>query len=79
MLDEGFLAGVRAKTVKQKREEVCVALQHAAGFHCLVEEWKDCDELKPTLKEKSRVSLTGRMRERSIEQSGARKQIGFDV
>ena len=28
---------------------------------------------------KSGVSLTGRMRERSIEQSGARKQIGIDV
>ena len=24
-----------------------VALQYAASFHCLVEEWKDCAELKP--------------------------------
>ena len=28
------------------------ALQYAASFHCLVEEWKDCDELKPKPKEK---------------------------
>ena len=34
------------------REQVCAALQHAAGFHCLVEEWKDCEELKPKPKEK---------------------------
>ena len=26
--------------VKQVREEVHVALQYAASFHCLVEEWK---------------------------------------
>ena len=24
-----------------------VALQNAASFHCLVEEWKDCEELMP--------------------------------
>ena len=38
--------------MKQEREEVYVALQYAASFHCLVEEWKDCEELKPKLKEK---------------------------
>ena len=37
--------------MEQEREEVCAALQHAASFHCLVEEWKDGDELKPKLKE----------------------------
>ena len=47
MLDEGFMAEMRAKTVQQKREEV-----YAASFHCLVEEWKDCEELKPKPKEK---------------------------
>ena len=40
MLDAGFMAEARAKTVQQEREEVCVALQYAASFHCLVEEWK---------------------------------------
>ena len=29
-----------------------VALQYAASFLCLVEEWKDCEELKPKPKEK---------------------------
>ena len=35
-----------------KREEVYAALQYAASFHCLVEEWKDCEELKPKPKER---------------------------
>ena len=37
---------------RREREEVYVALQYAAGFRCLVEEWKDCEELKPKEKEK---------------------------
>ena len=45
MMDEGFMAEARAGTVKQEREEVYVALQNVAGFHCFVEEWKDCAEL----------------------------------
>ena len=40
MLDEGFTAEARAKTMQQEREEVYVALQYAASFSCLVEEWK---------------------------------------
>ena len=52
MLDEGFMAEVRAKTVQQEREEVCTALQYAASFHRLVEECKDCEEFKPKPKEK---------------------------
>ena len=52
MLDEGLMAEVRAVTMKQEREEVYVALQYAASFHCLVEEWKDCEELRPKTKEK---------------------------
>ena len=42
MLDEGFMAEARAQTMKLEREEVYVALQYAASFHSLVEEWKDC-------------------------------------
>ena len=38
--------------MQQEREEVFAALQHAASFHCLVEEWKDCEELKPKPKDK---------------------------
>ena len=47
MLDEGFMAEARAKTVHQEREGVTAALQYAASVHCLVEEWKDCEELRP--------------------------------
>ena len=46
------MAEAKAQTVKQEREEVYAALQCAASFHCLVEKWKDCEELKPKPKEK---------------------------
>ena len=46
MLDEGCMAEARAKTMQQEREEVYVALLYAASFHCLVQEWKDCEELR---------------------------------
>ena len=36
----------RASAIQQEREEVYVALQYAAGFHSLEEEWKDCEELE---------------------------------
>ena len=52
MFDEGFTAEARAKTIQQEREEVYAAPQYAASFHCLVEEWKDCEELSPKPKEK---------------------------
>ena len=45
MLDGGETAQIRASTVQQRREEVFAALQYAASFHCLVEEWQDCEEL----------------------------------
>ena len=46
------MAEARAKTMQQEREQVHAALQHAASFHCLVAEWKDCEELKPKPKDK---------------------------
>ena len=46
------MAEARAETMQQEREEVYAALQYAASFHCLVEQWKDCEELKPEPKEK---------------------------
>ena len=52
MLDEGFRAQARGSTIQQEREEAYAALQHAISFHCLVEEWKDCKELKPQPEEK---------------------------
>ena len=52
MLDEGFMAEARAETLQQEREDVYAALQYAASFHCLVEQWKDCEELKAKPKEK---------------------------
>ena len=52
MLDGGEMAQVRAGTVQPKREDVYVALPYASSFYCLVEEWQDCEELRPKPKEK---------------------------
>ena len=52
MCDEGFMAQARASIIQQEREEVYAALQYAASFHSLVEEWKDCGEPKTQPKEK---------------------------
>ena len=52
ILDLGIMAEARAETLKKEREEVYAALQCAASFHCSVEEWKECEELKTKPKEK---------------------------
>ena len=41
LLDTGFMAEARPETMQQEREELYAALQYAASFHCLVEEWTD--------------------------------------
>ena len=38
--------------VSSEEMRFCAALQYAAGFHCLVEEWHCCEELKPKPKDK---------------------------
>ena len=43
---------VRAKTVQQESEEMYAPLQYAASFHCLVEEWKNCEEIQPQPEQK---------------------------
>ena len=54
---------------KREREEVYAALQYTASFHCLVKEWKDCEELKPKPKEKW-IFVDQKKEERNIELSG---------
>ena len=49
---KGFISEARAEPMQQEREEVHAALQYAASFRCLVEEWYDCEERKPKPKEK---------------------------
>ena len=46
------MAEARATTMQREREEVNMALQYVASFHCLVEKWKDCEERRPKPKEK---------------------------
>ena len=65
-----FMAQARANTEQQERE-VCAALQHAASFHCLVQEWKDCEELRGLCEQKGS--------QRSIEPSGVRPQTSISV
>ena len=48
--------------VAGEREEVYVALRYDASFQRLVEEWKDCEELRPKPKEK--WSFADKRRER---------------
>ena len=52
MLDEGFLAEAKAEAMQQKREDMHAALQYAASFRCLEEQWKNCEEPRPKPKEK---------------------------
>ena len=52
LLDKEFTAEARAETLQQEREDVYAAFQHAASFHCMIEEWKDCEELRPKPKGK---------------------------
>ena len=52
MMDVGVMAQVRAIKVQQEREHVYATLQDGISFHCLVEEWKESEELKPKRKEK---------------------------
>ena len=63
MLDEGFMAEARAKAAQQEREEVYAALQYAASFHCLVEEWKGLQELSSHSRKKSGSSWTKKSEE----------------
>ena len=46
------MAEAKAETMQQEREEVYAALHYAASFHCLVEQWKNCEELRTKPKEK---------------------------
>ena len=50
------MAQVRGGTVQQEREEVYAASQYAASSPCMVEEWKDCEEVGPKPKEKQKAS-----------------------
>ena len=42
--------------------------EHATSFHCLVGEWKDCEELKPLPKEK--FMFVDKNRKQSTDKSG---------
>ena len=60
-----------------RKEKVYAALQYAASFHCLVEEWKDCEELKPQPKEKVDFRGEEKVRRQSIGRSGVPQQTSI--
>ena len=47
--------------MQQEREEVYAALRYAVSFHCVVEQWKDREELK--LKPKAKWTFVNQKRE----------------
>ena len=79
MLDGGDVAQVRASTIQHGREEVYAALQDAASFHCLVEEWKDCEELEPKPKERWGICEQEQVKQGNIERSGVGQQTHVGV
>ena len=79
LLDEGFMAEARPKAMQQEREEVHAALQYAASFHCFVEQWKDCEELKPKPREKWIFVDKKSEENEASKRSGPRKRTGIDV
>ena len=50
------------------------ALQYAASFHCLVQEWNDCVELKPKPKEKM-IFVDNKRKETKISVQEFRKMV----
>ena len=66
VLDERFMAQAKQKLCSRK-ERMC--MQHCsmrASFHCLVEEWKDCEENQA--KDERKVGFRGK-EEREYEAS----------
>ena len=78
-MEDGCMAEARADTMKQEREEVYVPLQHAASFHCLVEEWKDCEKLSSLSRKKSGLFWTRGVRSEASNRVVRGKRIGTDV
>ena len=78
-LDESFMAEARAETMKQERERKCT--QHCSVRLASIVWWRNGKIVKNSniSRNKSGVSLTRRVRKRSIEQSGVRKQTRIDV
>ena len=75
---KGEMTQIRASTVQQKTQDVHMALQYAASFQCFVEEWQDCEELKPLPKDT--WGFCGqKMTLRSIAWSGVRSRAKIVV
>ena len=55
----GEMAQIRSSTVQHRREGVYPAVQYAASFHCVLQEWHNCEELKHKPKEKFRGQNVG--------------------
>ena len=71
MMDGGEMAKMRTSTVQQKREDVHAALQYAASFDCLVEEWQACEELWAKPKKSVHLRMN-KLKQRIIARRGVR-------
>ena len=72
VLDGAEMPQIRASTFIQKREEVYSVFHYAASFHCFVDEWHDCEELKPKPQEVVLCEQKKKERRRNIARSGVR-------
>ena len=52
LLDEGFMARQEQRQLSRSEKRCTQFCSVRPVFHCLVEEWKDCEELKPQPKER---------------------------
>ena len=72
--NKGIIDGLwRGERECSRNEKRCT---QPCSMHCLVEEWKVCDELKPKPKEKW---IFVDQRKRSIERSGVQKRKSIDA
>ena len=77
MLDEGFVAEAKAKTMQQERQGVHAVLQFAVSFHCFVEEWKIVKNSSRSQK-KSGFSWIRKGKKRSIVRRGGLRPTSID-
>ena len=77
MLEVGRVQAPRSKKEKQQIRDSTNQQKkvHAAfGFHCVVEEWHDCEELKPKPNEKD-IFVNKNWKPRTIGRSGMEQRV----
>ena len=66
-------------TVQQEEKMCTQPVQYTASFHCLVEEWKDCEEIKPQPKETWTFVDQREVRRQGTERNGVLLSASTDA